>query len=84
MKLRGNPRVLYFVQSRDGEEFSIKIADSSPRGYTNLTLSSRHPITGKRAEGVVWFGQFGDEPQAYREPKDALEDFVRRIAGILA
>lgn len=83
-KLRGNARVMYFVISRDEGEVSIKLSDSSKRGYTNLILSKRHPENGKLAEGVCWFGVFGEDAQPYREPKLALEDFVRRVAGKLA
>lgn len=83
-KLRGDARVLYYVISRDGQEISVKISDNSKRGYTNFTLSHRHPETLRHDESSVWFSEFGDEPKAYREPKDALEDFVRRIASKLA
>lgn len=84
IKLQGNRKVLYYVVSRDEQEVSAKILDSSKRGFCNLVLSKRHPEKGSAQEGVVWFGEFGDEPKAYREPKDALEDFVRRIASKLA
>lgn len=84
IKLQGNRKVLYYVVSRDEQEVSAKISDTSKRGFCNLVLSKRHPGQGTVQEGVVWFGEFGDEPKAYREPKDALEDFVRRIASKLA
>lgn len=83
-RLKGNNKVLYYVISRDELEVSAKIMDGSKRGFCNLILSKRHPDKGNIQDGVVWFGEFGDEPRAYREPKDALEDFVRRIAGKLA
>lgn len=83
-RLNNNPRVQYFVVTRDEMEVSVKISDNSRRGYCNLILSRRHPEKNTMAEGVVWFAEFGDEPRSYREPKDALEDFVRRIAGKLA
>lgn len=83
-RLNNNPRVQYFVVTRDEMEVSVKIADNSRRGYSNLILSRRHPEKNTMAEGVVWFAEFGDEPRSYRAPKDALEDFVRRIAGKLA
>lgn len=83
-KLKGNPRVLYFVISRDEAEVSAKLTENSKRGWTNLILSKRHPETGKAAEGTVWLSVFGEDPKPYREPKDALEDFVRRIASKLA
>mgnify|MGYP001577293411 CR=1 FL=1 len=83
-KLQGNRKVLYYVVSRDEQEVSAKISDTSKRGFCNLVLSKRHPEKGNVQEGIVWFGEFGDEPRAYKEPKDALEDFVRRIASKLA
>lgn len=84
-RLKANPRVLYFVISRDGEEISVKLADNSRRGYTNLIFGRRHPESGRAStDGMVWFGEFGETPKAYREPKEALEDFVRRIASKLA
>lgn len=83
-KLQGNRKVMYYVVSRDEQEVSVKISDTSKRGFCNLVLSKRHPEKGNVQEGIVWFGEFGDEPRAYKEPKDALEDFVRRIASKLA
>lgn len=83
-KLHGNARVIYFVISRDEGEISIKLSDSSRRGHANLILSKRHPENGRLSEGVCWFGVFGENPQPYREPKSALEDFVRRVATKLA
>lgn len=83
-KLKGEARVLYFVIARDAEEVSVKLAENSKRGYCNLILSRRHPETSARTEGIVWFGLVGEEARAYREPREALEDFVRRIASKLA
>lgn len=83
-KLKGHAKLLYFVISRDNEEISVKLADSSRRGYTNFVFGRRHPESGRSSEGTVWFGEFGENPKAYREPKEALEDFVRRIAAKLA
>ena len=83
-KLRGNTKILYYVVARDEQEISVKVADNSRRGFTNLVLARRHPVTNAVQEGIVWFGEFGDEPKPYKEPREALEDFVRRIAGKLA
>lgn len=84
-RIKSNSKVMYYVVSRDEQEVNVKIADGSRRGYSNLILSRMHPETGKLQEGYVWFWVLGEaEPRSYREPKDALEDFVRRIAGKLA
>lgn len=83
-KLKGDARVLYYVITRGNDEISVKLADSSRRGHVTLSLAKRHPETGKQTEGVVWFTVFGEDPRPYREPKLALEDFVRRIAAKLA
>jgi hypothetical protein len=83
-RIHGNPKVLYYVITRDEQEVSVKVADGSKRGYANLILSRRHPETGRVQEGYVWFGVFGEDSRSYREPKVALEEFVRRIASKLA
>jgi pSer/pThr/pTyr-binding forkhead associated (FHA) protein len=83
-QLHGNAKVIYYVVTRDEQEVSVKIADGSKRGSANLILSRRHPESGKVQEGYVWFGVFGEESRSYREPKIALEDFVRRVASKLA
>lgn len=83
-RIRGNSKIIYYVISRDEQEVSVKIADGSRRGYANLILSRRHPETGREQEGVVWYGVFGESSYSFREPKDALEEFVRRIAGKIA
>lgn len=79
-----NPRVLYYVVTRDSREVSVKILEDSRKGYSNLILSRRHPETGLLQDGRIWFGVMGEEPKSYREPREALEEFVRRIASKLA
>jgi hypothetical protein len=83
-KLKQNPRVLYFVISRDGDEASVKVADGSRRGWANLTLSRKHPVNNKVQDDVVWYAEYGEDPRAYHSPKEALDDFVRNIASKLA
>lgn len=83
-RIRGNPKVMYYVISRDEMEVSVKISDSSKRGYVNLIVSRRHPEKGNLQDGIIWLAVLGEEPVTYREPKEAIEDFVRRIASKLA
>lgn len=83
-RVQKNPKIMYYVISRDEREVSVKIADGSRRGHANLFLSRAHPETGQIQENVVWFGVLGEGSYSFREPRDALEEFVRRIAGKLA
>lgn len=79
-----DPRVLFYVISRDEQETNVKLKDNSSHGFCNLTLSRRHPIKETVAEGIVWFAETGDEPRSYTNTKEALQDFVRAIASRLA
>jgi pSer/pThr/pTyr-binding forkhead associated (FHA) protein len=83
-RVGNDPRVLFYVISRDEQEVTVKVKDSSSRGFCNLTLSRRHPIKETSAEGIVWFAETGDEPRSYSKTTEALQDFVRAIASKLA
>jgi pSer/pThr/pTyr-binding forkhead associated (FHA) protein len=83
-RVGNDPRILFYVVSRDEQEVTVKLKDNSARGFCNLTLSLRHPIKETSAEGIVWFAETGDEPRAYGDTKEALQDFVRAIASKLA
>lgn len=83
-RVGADPRVLFYVISRDEQETTVKLKDNSSRGFCNLTLSRRHPIKETMAEGIVWFAETGDEPRSYSITKEALQDFVRAIASRLA
>lgn len=83
-KVQTNPKVKYYVISRDESEVNVKIIENSKRGYSNLTLSLKHPENDIKQEGRCWFGVLGEDPRSFTEPKEALEEFVRRIASRLA
>ncbi len=83
-KVGKHPKVQHFTFSRDEQEISVKVEDSSKRGYSYYVLSRRHP-TGKYDDlGVVWLCEFGGEDYTYKQPKDAMADLVRRLAPRLA
>lgn len=83
-KVGKHPKVQHFTFSRDDQEISVKVEDSSKRGYVYYVLSRRHP-TGKFDDlGVVWLCELGGEELTYKQPKDAMADLVRRLAPRLA
>ncbi|MEK6806748.1 MAG: FHA domain-containing protein [Pseudomonadota bacterium] len=83
-KVGKHPKVQHFTFSRDEQEVSVKVEDSSKRGYSYYVLSRRHP-TGKYDDhGVVWLCELGAEELNYKKPKDAMADLVRRLAPRLA
>jgi hypothetical protein len=79
-----HPKMRYFVIARDGREVSVKVSDSSKRGYCNLVLSRRHPEKDAEFEGRVWYGETDISPESYGAPSEALAELVRRIAAKLA
>lgn len=83
-RVGNDPRVLFYVISRDEQEVTVKLKENSSRGFCNLTISKRHPIKETMAEGLVWFAETGDDPKSYSDPREMLEDFVRAIAAKLA
>lgn len=83
-KVKDNPKIHHFTISRDQQEVSVKIEDSSKRGHSYYILSRRHP-TGKFADlGVIWLCELGGDELSYKQPKDAMADLVRRLAPRLA
>ena len=83
-KIEKHPKVQHFTISRDEQEVSIKVEDSSKRGYSYYVLGRRHP-TGKYDDpGVVWMCELGGEELSYKQAKEAMADLVRRIAPRLA
>lgn len=83
-RVGNDPRVLFYVISRDEQEVTVKLKENSERGFCNVTISRRHPIKETMAEGILWFAETGSEPRSYSNPKEMLEDFVRAIAVKLA
>ncbi len=83
-KVGKHPKIQHFTFSRDKQEVSVKVEDSSKRGYSYYVLSRRHP-TGKYDNlDAVWLCELGNEELSYKQPKDAMADLVRRLAPRLA
>ncbi len=83
-KVGKHPKIQHFTFSRDEQEVSVKVEDSSSRGYSYYVLSRRHP-TGKYDNlDAVWLCELGNEELSYKNPKEAMADLVRRLAPRLA
>ncbi|TXH04642.1 MAG: FHA domain-containing protein [Nevskiaceae bacterium] len=79
-----DPKVLYFVIARDEREVAVKVVEKSRRGHCNLILSRKHPEKETEIDGHAWLGISGEDPQSFRDPRDALAELVRYLAPMLA
>jgi pSer/pThr/pTyr-binding forkhead associated (FHA) protein len=84
-QLQNEKRVMYFTIDREDREVNVKLADPKARGGGILLSLSRRPPEGQTQEQfTVWIRVLGERDATYKDPQEALERFVQRIATRLA
>jgi hypothetical protein len=83
-KLSGHERVQDFSISRDGGEISVKIRDSSPRGYSFFIVAPRHPEGKHPGFEAAWLLELGAPETFFESPERAMEELIHRLAPRLA
>lgn len=85
-ELHGHPKVQHYTFSKDSEQLTVKIVDPGKNGgFAYFILSRRDPDTQHpHPHGLIALREFGERDCYYREPKDALNELVKRLATRLA
>lgn len=84
-KLGGDPRLQSFAVSRDEGEILAKLAaPGTALGFHSLILARHHP-DGKYPDlAGAWLMELGRPAAHFPSPKEAMEEFIRRLAPRLA
>lgn len=85
VKFASHPKIQHFTISKNEDEISIKLIDSSlRRGYSFYILGRNHSEKKYPGMDVVWLCELGVNETHYREPSEAMAELVRNIAYKLA
>lgn len=82
--VRGYPQLRYFTISSDAREAVVKIDDGSPRGFSLMILSRRHPDKPAGPDDRVWLTNVGVGDEAFSEAVTALAELFSRITKAIS